>query len=139
MQFIFLKKNIDKINWSNLSQNENAIHLLEKNIDRINFNGLIYNKNALHIIKRYPGKLSEYSWNLFSLDCKDMSILEDNIDRYDNRVSANPFAMDFLEKNQYKIDYEMLSENPSIFIDEYTQVCKDYFHRYVVEEMVAKI
>ena len=134
-----IEKNVEKINWSNLSHNENAIHLLEKNISKIDFSRLIYNKNALHIIKRYPEKLCINSWNYFSLDCKDMSILEDNIDRFDDRISANPFAMDFLEKHQHKVDYEMLSMNPSIFIDEYTQVCKDYFCRYVVEEMMAKI
>ena len=133
-----LERNFDKVNWSNLSQNENAIHLLEMNINLIDFDRLIYNKNASHLIKRYPERLCLISWNFLCLECEDMSILEDNIDCFDNRVSANPYAIDFLEKHQYKVDYEMLSMNPSIFIDEYTQVSKDYFCRYVVEEMIAK-
>ena len=31
-----LEKNPNKIDWSNLSRNPNAMHLLEKNLDKIN-------------------------------------------------------------------------------------------------------
>jgi hypothetical protein len=44
-------KNIDKINWQNLSLNENAILLLENNIDKINWHNLSRNKNALSIFQ----------------------------------------------------------------------------------------
>ena len=32
-----LERNIDKINWYNLSDNPNAIHLLERNMDKIDW------------------------------------------------------------------------------------------------------
>jgi hypothetical protein len=39
----FLKANLDKIDWFYLSGNSNAIHLLEKNQDKINWNYLSKN------------------------------------------------------------------------------------------------
>lgn len=38
-----LENNLDKINWSNLSLNQNAIHILEKNLDKIDWSYLSSN------------------------------------------------------------------------------------------------
>ena len=38
-------KRILQINWSWLSRNKNAIHLLKKNLDKINWVNLSFNKN----------------------------------------------------------------------------------------------
>ena len=45
-----LEENKDKIQWSNLSYNTNAIQLLEKNIDKINWYSLSANMNAISLI-----------------------------------------------------------------------------------------
>ena len=36
---------IDKVDWSGLSRNPNAIHLLEKNLDKVDWGCLSYNPN----------------------------------------------------------------------------------------------
>ena len=43
---------INKINWSFLSDNPNAIHLLENNYDKINWHWLSQNPNAIHLLKK---------------------------------------------------------------------------------------
>ena len=40
-----LEKNLDKVNWSGLSDNPNAIHILEKNLDKVDWYGLSINHN----------------------------------------------------------------------------------------------
>jgi hypothetical protein len=44
-----LEKNIDKIDWWNLSRNKNAICILEKNIDKIDWWNFSRNKKMLFI------------------------------------------------------------------------------------------
>ena len=41
---------MDKINWSELSGNPNAIPLLEKHMDKIDWEGLSLNPNAIHLL-----------------------------------------------------------------------------------------
>jgi hypothetical protein len=38
-----LEKNLDKVDWSELSKNQNAIHILEKNLDKVNWSYLSEN------------------------------------------------------------------------------------------------
>ena len=42
--------NVKKVNWENLSQNPNAIHILEQNLDKVDWKGLSQNPNAIHIL-----------------------------------------------------------------------------------------
>lgn len=58
-----LKLNQDKIDWSNLSSNENAISLLKKNQDKINWKRLSANSNAISILKKNQDKIH---WTEFS-------------------------------------------------------------------------
>jgi hypothetical protein len=46
-----LEKNLDKINWKYLSDQEHAISLLEKNLDKIDWSELCNNLNAIHLIE----------------------------------------------------------------------------------------
>ena len=48
----FINNNIDKLDWSALSNNPNAIHLLEKNIDKIDWKNLSSNLNAIHLLEK---------------------------------------------------------------------------------------
>jgi hypothetical protein len=47
-----LEKNIDKINWKWLSKNPNAIDLLKKNIDKIDWEFLSKNPNAINLLEK---------------------------------------------------------------------------------------
>ena len=71
---IYIRKNIDKINWDNLSLNPNAIDLLDKNQDKINWNFISSNPNSKHILEKNIDKIY---WNylllnqsIFELDYK---------------------------------------------------------------------
>ena len=71
------QNNKDKIDWSYLSDNPNAIDLLENNIDKIDWVYLSRNENAIHLLEQNIDKidwelLSENP-NLFELDYLDMS------------------------------------------------------------------
>ena len=48
---------IDKIDWTWLSSNPNAIHLLEENQDRIDWNFLSMNPNAIHLLEQNIDKI----------------------------------------------------------------------------------
>jgi hypothetical protein len=47
-----LEQNPDKIDWTGLSINPNAIHLLEQNSDIINWYQLSLNPNAIHLLEQ---------------------------------------------------------------------------------------
>ena len=48
---------IDKINWSYLSQNKNAIELLKLNKDKIDWYYLTENENAIDLLKENQDKI----------------------------------------------------------------------------------
>ena len=81
----------EEINWSLLSLNPNAIHLLEKNPEEINWSFLSRNPNAISLLEKNPEKISWY-W-----------------------LSENPNAIHLLEKNPEKINDILFYTNPSIF------------------------
>jgi hypothetical protein len=58
-----LEKNLDKVNWFELSENSNAIHLLEKNIDKVDWLSLSSNPNA-HLL------LSKLDYQVMKLNTK---------------------------------------------------------------------
>jgi hypothetical protein len=47
----FFQNNIEKLDWRQLSDNPNAIHLLEENIDKIDWDELSGNPNAIHLLE----------------------------------------------------------------------------------------
>ena len=85
------KKKPDYIDWTYLSKNPNAIHLLEANPDKIHWTYLSMNPNAIHLLEANPDKIH---WTYLSM---------------------NPNAIHFLEANPDKIYWSCLSSNPSIF------------------------
>jgi hypothetical protein len=48
-----MKKNMDKVDWSNMSHNPEAIHILEKNQDKINWDSLSYNSEIFDYSYEY--------------------------------------------------------------------------------------
>ena len=74
-----LENNLDKVNWYWLSRNKNAIHILENNLDKVEWNYLSCNKNAIHILKNNLDKVDWYNLsqneNIFTYDYKKMHFL----------------------------------------------------------------
>jgi hypothetical protein len=58
--FHILEKNMDKINWSELSSNTcpEAIQLLENNIDKIDWNKLMSNHAAIDLMEKHSDKIT---------------------------------------------------------------------------------
>ena len=83
MLFIYWK-NIDKINWSYLSANENAKNLIEKNLDKINWYYLSKNPNAIHLLEKYPDNIN---WSNLSC-CKHIF----KLDYYEMKKNCESFA-----------------------------------------------
>jgi hypothetical protein len=52
-----LERNLDKIEWHNLSGNPSTIRLLEQNPDKIHWNKLSANPNAVHLLERNQDKI----------------------------------------------------------------------------------
>ena len=91
----FLLLNEDKISWSVLCENSNAMHLLyniiKENTKQISWSGLSKSENAVHFLKQ---DLHKIIWSWLSLN-----------------KSHNAVAL--LEANRDKINWQTLSTNPS--------------------------
>jgi hypothetical protein len=57
---------IDKLVWSQLSRNSNAIHILENNLDKVDWVGLSTNPNAIQLLEQNLDKLNSTCWYLLS-------------------------------------------------------------------------
>ncbi len=124
----FLEKNLDKVDWDTLSENTNAIHILEKNLDKINYICLCKNINAISILEK---NLDKVDWWLLSINENSIQILEKNLDKIDyNGLSVNKNGIHILEKNLDKICWSFLAQNinalDTIFINN-----KDELDQYI--------
>jgi hypothetical protein len=106
------------INWSMLSENPNAMHILKQNPDKIVLHGLCANTNpeavemCAEILAHSP---SQIEWG---------------------SLSGNPSAIDLLEENQEKINYPNLSKNPAIFVYDYEEMKRN--HMDFKQELMEK-
>jgi len=123
-----LKKNIEYINWYNLSTNKNpnAITLIKNNLDKFGINEyreLCSNPNAIELLKQNQEKIN---WDWLSENPNAIELLKQNPDKINwKMLSKNPNAIEFLEQNQHKIDWFYLSYNPAIFTYDYEKIKKD--------------
>jgi len=74
------------------------------------------NPNALHLLEAKPRRIC---WDYLSANPNAIHLLEDNIDDK-NKIdgfflSINPNGIHLLENNRKYIEWNRLSENPSIF------------------------
>jgi hypothetical protein len=112
-----LEKNIDKIDWSELSLNPNAIHLLEKNIDKIDWKYLSLNPGAIHILKKNIDKID---WSGFLKNPEIFTFVYDyDYEKMKSNMEKIGLAKELLMRvldpdrlericNTYKIDYRSL-------------------------------
>ena len=87
----FINNNIDKLDWSALSKNPNAINILENYLKKIDWVYLSQNPNTIHLLEQNPDKIN---WS---------------------NLSSNPNAIHLLEQNQDKINWIALSGNKNIY------------------------
>ena len=93
-----LRENPDKICWLYLSRNSNAIELLKENPDKINWSALSYNPNAIELLKTNPKKIDLY-W-----------------------LSQNSNAIELLREFPFNINWIYLFKNPNIFTYDYDKM-----------------
>jgi benzoyl-CoA reductase/2-hydroxyglutaryl-CoA dehydratase subunit BcrC/BadD/HgdB len=73
-----LKKNMDKVDWSNMSRNHAAIHILEKNQDKIDWNSLSYNSEIFD----YSYEYLEERCNVFKEELIQKAMNPKKLQRY---------------------------------------------------------
>ena len=108
-----MQDNLDKVDWSVLSKNPNAINILENNKDKICWYNIAKNPNAIHLIKdrvEYEKQLNTDEMEYYLTTGRRLLSW--------SLLSENPNAIKILENNQDKINWYRLSSNSSIFEDE---------------------
>jgi hypothetical protein len=114
-----IEENLDVVDWTLLSENSGALHILENNLDKIVIGRLIFNKNpdAMKLIEKLLHKLDKDNWIGLSGNPNAISIIEKNLDKITHwyNLSQNPNAIHILEANIDKINWTGLSQNPNAY------------------------
>ena len=111
-----LKENPDEIYWDWLSGNPNAMELLKENPTKIDWDYLSSNPNAIDILKANPDKID---WGYLSKNSNAIDLIKDKINEDDYEkinwyfLSENPNAIELLKAYPEEIDWGMLSGNPN--------------------------
>ena len=97
-----LENNQDKISWYFISENVNAIHLLEQNLEKINWDVLSRNPNAIHLLEQNPGKIN---WILLSENSNAINLLGENpnnVNMASLSLNSNTIAMRILQESPWE-------------------------------------
>ena len=113
-----LEKHYDKIDWENLSRNPSAIKLIERNLDKVNWDIVSMNKNAIHLLK--PRAMDGY-WMLNNLEYNP-EIFE--IDYLILQQKIEPFKEELIQKcfHPNRLFYYLETYNYDIGDDEYLNI-----------------
>ena len=118
-----LEQNLDKVNWSYLSSNPNAIHLLEQNLDKVEWHNLSSNPNAIHLLEQNLDKVNWFRLlqnpNAIHLLEKNLDLLEKNLDDNWYYLSINKNAIHLLAKldyNQMRLDNQGFVQDLVAFV-----------------------
>ena len=111
VDFLEYPENFKHLDWKRLFCNKNAVRLMERCPYRILYTNISSRWNAMHIIDQY---FNEINWIILSRsqDPKAIQLLEKNVDKIDwNFLSSNESAIHILEQNVDKIVWTVLSRN----------------------------
>lgn len=128
--FCLFEKHISAVDWSILSLNPNAVHILEQKQHKIDWDNLSYNKNAIHLLEKNPDKIN---WKNLSTNPNATQLIKDNQEKVEEAVFANleqeaiftnldadicsnPNTIHIIEKNLDKLNvnsWAMLNHNPN--------------------------
>jgi hypothetical protein len=110
-------KELDKINWWQLSKNPAAMHILNgpEYYEYIDWCGILYNKNAMELVKNNFHMVEHY-WDIICGQPHLIDIIEQNMDKivWDS-LSKNYNAIHILEKNLEKINIDNFCHNKNGF------------------------
>ncbi len=120
-----------KIDWYNLCENKNAIHIIKKIIDqgethpyykKINWSSLSKNENAIDILEK---NIEKIDWENIVNNKNVICLLEKNIEKIKYDLNENENAIQIIEKHLEKADSELLCGNKkAIHIIE--KILRDY-------------
>jgi len=144
----FMKKNVEKIYWFALSRNKNtgAVCLLEENPELVDFDELSANSNprAFKLLLTQPHRIN-YNNLAYNTNPEAVAYLLENVAaEYPfglnmHVLSANPAAMDYLEKNPTKIDFPKFWENSAIFEFDYQAIFKAWLPKFKDELLMVAL
>jgi len=157
----------NSIYWNFLCSNPNAIHLIEpylKTLDEhklMNAYKLCSNPNALHLIDKYWDIIFTNNDTINKNEnwtglCKNTNphviyLIEKHWEEFKHITDLyvwhcfceNPNAIYLIEKYfeeiKYDINHDNIAANPSIFQDEYTNICKSYLREKITEELMQVV
>ena len=104
---------LEKLNWTYLSINPNAIELLKANPTKIDWDWISSNPNAIEFLKENPEMIN---WGYLSANPNAIELLKKNFGKiswYMLSENTNPAAIELLKANKTKIDWDVLSTNPA--------------------------
>lgn len=119
------RKQLSVIDWSLLSSNKNAIHILKKHRDQIFLHRLCLNENAIQWLSELTNNFTEnmhrIDWTNFCKNKNAIPILERLIKENPKiskdlnwiQLSANPNAISLLENDYKSINFASLCKNPN--------------------------
>ena len=104
---------MDKIDWSWLSSNEDAIPMLEQNMDKINWYILSFNRKAVHLFEQNPIRIhwelicmNPCAFHLFKLDYPAM---RERNQEFRQELAIYLFNPDRLVRMSTRYDIDMRS------------------------------
>jgi|UniRef100_A0A6C0LQ04 hypothetical protein len=136
----------DRINWSWLSANPNALSLLKENKDMIDWLWLSTNPSST-AIKLLKNNKKNIDWSWLSTNPKAIKLLEGNQDKIDwLQLCKNPNAIHLIKENTLDIDWCYLSANPNAIeiLEQYREkldwrwLCKNPNAAFYLEENIEK-
>jgi hypothetical protein len=115
---LVLQHDPDKINWTHLSSNPNALHILEAHPDKIDWSYLSKNSGdgAIKLLKKISNRIDWFHLSMnTSLDA--IRLLETNLEKIDwNLLPSNFNALHLLESHPDKLNHILLSNMGPILL-----------------------
>jgi hypothetical protein len=108
-----------KVNWANLSGNQNAIHLLEQHLDKVDWFWLSGNPNAIHILEKNLDKVDWFELSRNPNAIHLLSKLDTNKMRENNKVFAEELVAHVL--NPLRLN--RICETYGVELDELVELC----------------
>jgi hypothetical protein len=112
---LIIENNLDKVDWFVLSSNVNASRLLDENITKVDWYELMKNPGAIHLVY---DDIDNIDWSCLSFNPNGVDLIEEYFVQIKNELdweilSGNPSAVKILERNFDRINWESLSGNPN--------------------------
>ena len=113
-----LEKNLNKVDWSSLSENPNAIPILEKNLNKVDWKYLSRNPNAIPILERNLDKVNLYCLSINPNAHQILSSLD-----YNKMIeNTKSLCNELVEKIFHPARLERICKMYNIEMEEYIEI-----------------